>query len=157
MKNFTLIIALFFSATTFSQPKITGTVKDDLGPLAGATVMLKYTNVGVVTDFDGKFEIEALPYDTLTVSYVGYETKEVSVQFGNISTILLDGRFELDEVTIVAFRGVHVCGVLICVQTCKTSCGVNALSVKSADESNNFQIKLFPNPSSDGRVSTDLK
>jgi len=58
---------------------INGLVKDSQGPLIGATIMEKGTNNGVVSDMDGKFTINVKPGATLVVTYVGYESKEISL------------------------------------------------------------------------------
>jgi hypothetical protein len=56
------------------QSKITGIVKAQNGePLPGATVQVKGTTNGTVTDIDGHFSISAAGTVTLTISYVGYE------------------------------------------------------------------------------------
>jgi len=61
-----------------------GTVTDDTGlQLPGANVIIKGTSTGIQTDFDGNYEIKTKPRDVLTFSYVGFETKEVTVS--NIS------------------------------------------------------------------------
>ena len=52
-----------------------GTVSDADGPLPGATVVVKGTNTGVTTDFDGNFSIQAAGDDTLVVSYVGFQSQ----------------------------------------------------------------------------------
>src|SRR5690606_3110809 len=63
------------------QQTLSGTVLDDQNaPLPGASVLLKGTTIGVVTDFDGKFSIEVSKGDVLIVSYIGYETQEVGIQ-----------------------------------------------------------------------------
>ena len=51
--------------------KIKGTVSDELGPLPGATVVIKGTTVGITTDFNGVFEIDAKINDTLEISFAG--------------------------------------------------------------------------------------
>ncbi|MDC8000305.1 carboxypeptidase-like regulatory domain-containing protein [Aequorivita todarodis] len=61
-----------------------GTVTDDTGlPLPGVTVIIKGTSKGTQTDFDGNYKIETQPGDVLVFSYVGFETKEITVS--NIS------------------------------------------------------------------------
>ena len=47
-------------------------------PLPGATVLIKGTTTGTSTDFDGKFNLECKKSDTLTISYVGYHSYEIS-------------------------------------------------------------------------------
>ena len=56
-----------------------GLIKDDSGPLLGATVIVKNTTRGTTTDMDGKFRLEGLqPGDVLQVTYVGYDPYEVT-------------------------------------------------------------------------------
>ncbi|MFT4575860.1 MAG: iron complex outermembrane receptor protein, partial [Polaribacter sp.] len=83
MKDFKnlLLVALFFAtATVFGQTKLTGKVVDQSNdPLPGASVVVKGTTNGTSTDFDGNFTIEASSNaGVLVISFVGYETKEVS-------------------------------------------------------------------------------
>ena len=59
--------------------KITGTVVDAMGPVIGASVVVKGTSNGAATDFDGNFSLNASPGQTLVVSYIGYVTKEVKI------------------------------------------------------------------------------
>ncbi len=81
-----------------------GTVTDYEGlPLPGANVIIKGTSTGTQTDFDGNYSIETKPGDVLTFSYVGYDTKEITVS--NISTkidVNLDPGVVLGEVVVVA-------------------------------------------------------
>ena len=61
--------------------KVSGQVVDQEGePLIGATVKLKGAQTGVITDFDGKFTIDAPSNGTLVVSYVGYKDREIAVR-----------------------------------------------------------------------------
>ena len=84
--------------------KITGTVVDASGPVIGASVVEKGTTNGVVTDFDGNFTLSVKPGATIVISYIGYETQEISV--GNQSTFnitLKDDNAVLDEVVVVGY------------------------------------------------------
>jgi hypothetical protein len=63
--------------------KITGTVSDAMGPVIGASVVIKGTSNGVATDFDGNFSLQANPGQTLVISYIGYLTKEIKVTSAN--------------------------------------------------------------------------
>ena len=74
---------LCFSVTVFAQTTIKGKVQDESNkePLIGASIIIKNTTIGTVTDYDGEFSLKAdqdLPL-TLIVSYLGYITKEVEV------------------------------------------------------------------------------
>ena len=60
---------------------VKGQVVDDQGePLIGATVKTKDAKTGVVTDFDGNFEIKVKANTTLIVSYLGYKDREIAVR-----------------------------------------------------------------------------
>ena len=82
MKKLLLVgLMMLSSFITFAQ--VSGVVldSDTKSPLPGATVWVKdfKTLTGVVTDFDGKFSLEsAVAGNTLVISYLGYETAEVS-------------------------------------------------------------------------------
>ena len=86
------LLVTFFSLPLAAQTiKVTGTVIDSSDePLTGATVMVKGTQDGASTDFDGKFTLNAPSNGTLVVSYVGYTTKEVSINGKTDITIVLE-------------------------------------------------------------------
>ena len=69
----------FVLSTQIYAQTITGIVTSEDGPLPGAAVILKGTNQGTSTDFDGNFSIQANADAILIVSYVGFVTQEVSV------------------------------------------------------------------------------
>ncbi len=90
---------------TFAQERtITGTVVDEDGlPLPGVTVLIKGTNTGTQTDFDGNYSIGADQGDILVYSFVGMETAEYTVE--NVDTIdvtLTTDSAQLDEVVVTA-------------------------------------------------------
>ena len=68
------------SVTQSQTIKVTGQVVDKDGePLIGATVQLKGTQSGVITDIDGNFTIDAPANGTLVVSYVGFKDREIAI------------------------------------------------------------------------------
>lgn len=87
------------------QKTITGTVTDDNGrPLPGATVKIKGTNNGVLTNLDGEFSIEARQGDILQISYLGFQTYEVSVSSeSDISIQLQTNTSELNEIVVIGY------------------------------------------------------
>ena len=93
--------------STYGQTKtVSGIVKSESGgePLVGATVKVKETNTGGITDIDGRYTIQANLGQTLIVSYIGYRTKEVKVERTTRIDILLQEDNEmLDEVVVVGF------------------------------------------------------
>ncbi|MEP0264476.1 SusC/RagA family TonB-linked outer membrane protein [Dokdonia sp.] len=97
----TLLLA-FVVQISFAQTTVSGTVSEEGGPLPGASVLIKGTQTGAQTDFDGNYTIDASPSDVLVFSYVGYSTQEVTV--GNQTTInvTLAQDNQLDEVIVTA-------------------------------------------------------
>jgi ferric enterobactin receptor len=89
-----------------TEKSITGTVIDNITnqPIPGANVIVKGSQSGVVTDFDGKFTIEASDDATkLIVSYLGYSTKEVAIGGGkNLVIRLSEDASKLNEVIVTA-------------------------------------------------------
>ena len=86
--------------------KVQGTVSDDMGPVIGATVMVKGAGAsnGTLTDFDGNFSINAKPGQTLIITYIGYKTQEVVVpQSGVVTVKLVSNSQELEEVVVVGY------------------------------------------------------
>lgn len=76
----TLLLAFVVQLTFAQERTISGVVSDPSGlPLPGATVIVKGTNAGTSTDFDGKYSIKANTGATLVFSFVGYTTKEIKV------------------------------------------------------------------------------
>lgn len=88
---------------TVASTNVTGTVLDQTGePIIGATVIVKGSTLRTVTDFDGKFSIQASYGDTLVVSYIGYISEQVSVGTNyNITITLTDDNVVLDDVVVV--------------------------------------------------------
>ncbi|MDR1523973.1 MAG: TonB-dependent receptor [Tannerella sp.] len=87
------------------RKKITGTVKDDAGELiAGASVAIKGTTDGTVTDTDGYFELEVLENTTLIISYIGYRTQEIPVQGkSSFQVVMTEDTQMLDEVVVIGY------------------------------------------------------
>ena len=84
--------------------KITGTVSDAMGPVIGASVVIKGTSNGVATDFDGNFSLNASQGQTLVISYIGYLTKEVKVDGrAKYDITLEEDKKILDEVVVVGY------------------------------------------------------
>lgn len=88
------------------QKQVTGLVTDSEGiPLPGASVQVKGTNKGTITDFDGNFTLSNLDNTSiLIISYVGFVTQEVPVNNGdNITVVLVADAESLDEVVVVGY------------------------------------------------------
>ncbi|MBS9462796.1 TonB-dependent receptor [Flagellimonas sp. 389] len=104
-----LLLACTVSFASLAQTQITGSVLDESNaPLPGANVQEKGTTNGVVTDFDGNFNIAVSDGNaTLIISYVGFETKELTLDGSSSYTVqLLPSSTGLDEVVLVGYGGV---------------------------------------------------
>lgn len=92
------------SQTTQQVKKITGKVVDTKGEaIIGASVLVKGTGTGTVTDIDGQFTVEASVGSTLEISFIGYATQAVQVtSTNNYNVTLRDDTQALDEVVVTA-------------------------------------------------------
>ncbi|MDE6039575.1 MAG: TonB-dependent receptor plug domain-containing protein, partial [Paramuribaculum sp.] len=91
---------LAFAATH----KVSGVVTDDSGePLIGVSVLLKGTQQGVSTNFDGEFTINAADGDVLKFTYIGYQPQEITVNGAGPYTVVMESDSKtLDEVVVTA-------------------------------------------------------
>ena len=114
MKKQGLLILCFFSLLAFSigfsanaqQARITGKVTDaSTGEgMPGASVLVKGTTRGIVTDLDGNFAIEASSTDVLVFSFIGYNTVEETVGTRtSINLTLSESVQGLNEVIVVGY------------------------------------------------------
>ncbi len=99
---YTLLLSSFFS---FSQTKAGGIVKDESGsPVAFANVIFKNSTEGTITNDNGRFYLESDDsYQTLSVSFIGYETKDIPLTARvnyNMGIVLAESKEQLDEVVV---------------------------------------------------------
>jgi len=80
---------------------ISGVVEDAVGPMIGATVKVAGTNIGAVTDLDGRFTLKCKTGDELEVSYVGYTTVKVKARPG-MKIVMAEDKTQLSEVVVTA-------------------------------------------------------
>ena len=104
-----LLLLLLFSLGSYAQQErvITGTIvaADGSGPLAGASVNIKGTAIGTITDVDGKFSL-SIPSDAKNIefSYLGYEKQTLPVSNKNTFNIELNEQTkQIDEVVVVGY------------------------------------------------------
>ena len=91
------------SAEVAMQESVSGTVKDAAGiPIIGASVFVKGTNKGTITDIDGNFTISVAPGTVLVFSSIGYNNVEV-VASPDMNVILQEDQELLDEVVVVGY------------------------------------------------------
>ncbi len=105
IRDLAVVLLCFLSLSAWAQSGISGTVLDESGVgLPGATVLVKGTTKGTVTDIDGKFSLDAASEDVLVVTFVGYNTQEVPVGNQTEFSIQLELDIEqLEEVVVVGY------------------------------------------------------
>ena len=104
-----MLFCVVIPLSVFAQKiTVTGTVYDSKSEtVIGANVLVKGTKVGTITDYDGKFTIEASATDVLVVSYIGMNSQEVTVgTTRNFKIILTDNAKALEEVVVVGYGSV---------------------------------------------------
>ena len=117
-----IIIALLCTTLGFSQTKtVTGTISDASGFIPGVNIVAKGTTNGVVTDFDGNYEISNVTSDAVLVfSYLGYKTVEIVVGEQDVINVSMEEDTQaLDEVVVVGYgtqRKSNVVGSVVSVE-----------------------------------------
>ena len=91
--------------TVMQAVTVKGTVVDASGePVIGASVLMKGTTTGTITDIDGNFSLANVKPGILVVSYIGYKTQEIQVKGGTPVKVVLEEDSEvLDEVVVVGY------------------------------------------------------
>lgn len=105
MKKVVFLLVSFAVAFSINaqQKSISGIVTDGSGPLPGVSVVVKGTNIGTETDFDGKYSITANVGDKLVFSFVGLRSQEKIVGKKNVINVQLLADNVLDEVVVVGY------------------------------------------------------
>ncbi|WP_456378437.1 SusC/RagA family TonB-linked outer membrane protein [Lutibacter sp.] len=99
----TLILALLVQITFAQEKTVTGKVSDASGPLPGVTVIVKGTNIGTQTDFDGNYSINANTGAVLQFSFIGMQTVEKTVETSStIDVSMTESAEALEEVVVTA-------------------------------------------------------
>ena len=90
---------------TNESKKFTGLVTDEKGePIIGASILIKGQSKGTITDVTGRFTIDVENNSMIRISYIGYQTQEVSVgQNTSLSVSLIENNKTLDEIVVVGY------------------------------------------------------
>jgi len=102
-----LILSLCFCLSLFAQQAfsqtISGNVTDEAGvPLPAANVIIEGTSIGVSTDFDGNFQIQVEQGQVLQFSFIGYMTKNITLEGQDTINISLEPDNQLEEVVVTS-------------------------------------------------------
>lgn len=104
--NMSASLAPVKQSTSITQQtgKLTGTVEDELGPVPGASVVVKGTTNGNISDMDGKFTLEGVKNgDIIQISFIGYTTQEIKYTGQpSLQVKLAEDTQKLDEVVVTA-------------------------------------------------------
>ena len=95
-----------FGAEKSLVATITGVIRDDATkePLIGVNILVEGTTSGTVTGVDGDYSVSAEPGDVLIISYLGYQTRRITVgNRTNININLKEDANQLDEVVVVGY------------------------------------------------------
>ncbi|POY40117.1 hypothetical protein C3L50_05575 [Flavobacterium alvei] len=109
MRNYLLVLSLFFCGISFAQNTITGSVTETNNqPIPGVNIKVVGDKAGTVSDADGKFTLTSslkLPF-TLEITSLGHQTKKVTITSNNqnVTIKLADSETTLDEVVVAASR-----------------------------------------------------
>ena len=102
--GFLVLLIVLVAQITFAQERaVSGTVSDNAGlPIPGVSVLVKGTQSGTQTDFDGKYSIRAASSQVLIFSYIGMKTKEITASAVTVNVKLENTAVELESVVITA-------------------------------------------------------
>lgn len=104
IQNAVFCLLLLASFGLSAQQMVSGVVTDDSGsPLPAVNVVVKGTTIGVSTNFDGNYSINATNGQVLVFSSLGFELKEVAVESATLNVTLLKSASELDEVVLIGY------------------------------------------------------
>jgi len=95
-------LVLFLSVGfAYAQSTVNGSVKDVTGQgLPGVNIQIKGTDQGTASDFDGNYELNASMGDVLEFTFVGFSTKQITVDSETLDVILSEDLLQLDEVIV---------------------------------------------------------
>ena len=99
------LLAILYVTSAFAQQSVTVTVRDDVGPIPGAGILVKGTTTGETTDIDGIAKFSSLKdTDVLVISFIGYRTVEVTVGTkAQINVTLEVDSEQLEETVVVGY------------------------------------------------------
>ena len=105
-KTLLLLFVCLFVGISHAQAQVTvkGTVisSENNEPVIGASVLVKGTTNGTITDFDGNFLLNANKGDIIVISFIGYLTQELPAAT-SLNVILKDDTETLEEVVVIGY------------------------------------------------------
>ncbi len=121
--NFILSLLCISVGMLFAQNQVTGIVMDETGePIIGASILIKGTGQGTITNVDGNFMLNVPEGATLVFSYVGMKTQELPAT-SNMTIVLQSDTEQLEELVVVGYgiqRKANLTGAVSTVDVSKT-------------------------------------
>ena len=106
-KVLVLILSSLFTLAIYAQQiTVQGRVTsaEDNQPLPGVSIVIRGTTAGTVTDFDGEYQLQAMPDAVLIYSFIGMQAQEIPVNGRTqINVVLQSAAFDVDEVVVVGY------------------------------------------------------
>ena len=107
-KQLLLLAAVLLPFWALAQHRVTGVVTGDGEPLIGVNILVKGSSVGTITELDGSYVLEVpSPNDTLSFSYIGYQTRLVPIAGRTQVDLEMAAASELLEEVVVIGYGVQ--------------------------------------------------
>ena len=102
---FTLLALILVIGLYAQEASVQGVVLDETDtPLIGATIQVKGTSTGAITDIDGNFTLKTKKGNTLAISYIGYKTQEIKYTGqSSINIKMVPDNQSLEEVVVVGY------------------------------------------------------
>ena len=101
-----LLLFLCYSSLSYAQQTITGKITDNAGaPVIGASIVIKNTTTGTITDYNGNYSLgNVSPDNILVFSYVGMKTVEILVSAQTLMDVIMEEEtIGLEEVVVVGY------------------------------------------------------
>lgn len=130
----TLLLALTFNFSFAQEKVVTGTVSDESGPLPGATIAVKGApERSATSDMDGNFSIKANQGEVLQISFIDYETHEVTVGASTVlpAVVLRQGGTLIETVVLDKYRNIT---------PEKTAAAIATLSIETIEDRANPSV-----------------
>jgi len=104
LKKFLFLVSMLFGGVMLAQT-VTGTVTESSGPLPGVNVLVKGTQNGTTTDFDGKYSLDNVSANSVIIfSYLGYKTQEITYTGTSPINVTMKAESEaLNEVVVIGY------------------------------------------------------
>ena len=152
-------VSLAAGEASAQNRKISGTVKDAMGPIVGASVVVEGTTIGVSTDLDGNFALD-VPASTkqIKVSYVGYDDQYADLVAAQTvyDILLVEASTQMDEVVVVGYAAVKRRDVVGSVSSISSE-ALNQMPVASVSEAMSGRMAGVQITTTEGDPDAEVK